>query len=366
MTTIAGSGIGLNLSARGVAGAGMVNLAAGQVQIIPAGNWIAAPGPYTFVQVLDPITGVWRNAVQTPNAVVNIDSDGVNYRLANQTGCVVGVITTTNGTSYVAPTTSSNTSLSITASTGGATFSPVVGGAIAATGTFANVGTGYTKAPFVVIPPPPKGGIPATAHVTISGSTGSTLVIDNQGGGYTSAPTATIVNDPRDTSGTGMTITLTLNTLTTAIAGVLVTDHGVPIGTAPTLSSANSGTGTSWAGSAIMCLAITSFTVASAGSVFSTNANGAIQIAGQLVTSAAGTIANTAYCGNGIFTPRGGVILLAGGTSLSSASSAIVDAGLSQSTAVMGVFSSNTIPSSAGALTCTMGGVADVSYLFPC
>lgn len=365
MTTFAATGQGLNLGSRGRNGV-TVPLQAGQTQLIPAGNWLLAPGPYTFIQALDPITGVWRNAVQTPNAVVNMDSDGVNYRFANQTGCVVGVLTTTNGTGYVAPTTSSNTSLSISASAGGATFSPVVGGAIASTGTFANVGTGYTKAPIVQISAPPAGGIPATAHVTISSSTGSTLVIDNQGGGYTTAPTVTIINDPRDTTGTNMQVTVTLNTLTTAIAGVLVTDHGTPVSTVPTLSSANSGAGTSWAGTAIMCWGVTAYTLTSGGSVYSTTANAAYQVGGQLLIAAAGTIANTTYCGNGIFTPRPAVMQFAGGTSLSTANSAIVDAGLFQALPYMAMQSWNTIPSAVGILAVTPGGVADVSYMYPC
>ncbi len=341
-----------------------VTLQAGATRTIPAGNFVAVPGPYTFVQVLDPITGVWRNMNQVGNTPQFIESDGVNFRLANQTGCCVGAVVNVGGTSYVGGA----TGVTVSAATGGAVFAPVVGGAIATTGTFASVGTGYVYPPLIEFSPPPAGGVPATGHITISSSTGSSIVIDNQGAGYTGALSAsqiTITNDPRDTTGTGMTVTswTIASTAAGAITACLVTNHGVAIGTVPTLSTGSSGSGTSATLTAIMCLAITAGTIATVGSGYGTATSLALTNGGFF---ASGTTAWTnPAVEKSIFQPRAAYLTLTAGTSLTTVGT-IMDGGLHQGLPTVLALNSQAVVTAAGAVTITAGGVTDTSFLLPC
>ena len=337
-----------------------VTLTPGMTRIIPAGNFMVAPGPYTFVQALDPITGIWRNMATVPQVPTFVESDGVNFRLANQTGCCVGALVTVAGTGYVGGA----TGVTVSASTGAAVFAPVVGGAIAATGTFTSVGTGYTYAPSVDFTPPPAGGVPATGHVTISSSTGSTLVIDNQGAGYTTVPTATITNDPRDATGNGMTIGgfTIASTAAGAITACLVTNHGVAVATVPSLSTGNSGAGTSATLTAIMCFAVTAGTVATVGSVYGTAASLALSNGGL-------TVGTTSQWTNPatdtkLFQPRPAYMILTAGTSLSTVSS-IIDGGLHLGLPTVLVLNSQSVITAGGAVTVTAGGVTDTSFIIP-
>src|SRR5262249_7536234 len=149
-------------------------------------------------------------------------SDGNNLRLANLTGCVVGVNLTTAGSSYTtAPT--------ISVSAGGAKFQAIVGGAVATSVTVTNAGTNYTYPPIVVFTAPGNPGIQATGHATLSGATVGSIVVDNQGAGYTSPPTITLLNDPREglngtTIGVNAAAVATL-TGSGTVTGVLVLDH---------------------------------------------------------------------------------------------------------------------------------------------
>lgn len=337
-----------------------ITLAGSQTRTVPAGSFLAVPGPYTFVQVKDPITGIWRNMNQIGNTPQFIESDGVNFRLANQTGCVVGAIVNVGGTGY----TGGSTGVTVTASTGAATFAPVVGGAIATTGTFANVGTGYTFPPILDIAPPPAGGVPATGHITVASGTASAIVIDNQGAGYTSAPVFTITTDPRDTTGTGATITswTIASTAAGSITACLVTNHGTVISTVPTLSTGNSGAGTSGALTAIMCLAVTGGTVATVGTGYGTAISLAMSNGGLNV---AGTTAWTNPATEGkIFQPRQAILTLTAGTSLSTVAS-VVDSGLHLALPTVLVLNSQAVIAGAGAVTVTAGAVTDTSYLIP-
>ncbi len=173
-----------------------VFLSAGQCYLIPPGNWYVQIGFYGCLQQLDVVTGIWQAVGDDTRSTKYVNSDGVNWRVANQTGCVVGAVITNAGTGYTsAPT--------IAASAGSAVFSAIVGGAINTTVTVTAGGTLYVYPPRVVFGAPPAGGIQATGTCTISAGAVATVVVTNQGAGYASAPPIYFVNDSRDTTGSG-------------------------------------------------------------------------------------------------------------------------------------------------------------------
>ena len=82
-----------------------VTLPAGATYTLsPAGWYAVRTGLYTTIQQYDPYTGSWVRigGGVVAGGVEYIFSDGVNYRLANQTGCVVGALLTTAGSGYTA------------------------------------------------------------------------------------------------------------------------------------------------------------------------------------------------------------------------------------------------------------------------
>ena len=116
-------GQGVVPSARGQATT-VLSLSAGQVSVIPAGSWGVGTGLYSSLQEFDPVTGIWRNIGNDAGTTFRwINSDGVNFRVANQTGCVVGVLVTTAGAGYTsAPVVTDSASNSVlTASTAAVT-----------------------------------------------------------------------------------------------------------------------------------------------------------------------------------------------------------------------------------------------------
>jgi len=268
ITPMRGAGVGLPFSPglvtpyTGPVFGNEVWLPAGTTYYIPAGQWLITPGPYTFIQFLDPITGIWRNFPNAGNTPTTISSDGVNFRLANMTGFAIGAVVTNSGSSYTsAPT--------VTASSGGSTWKAIVGGAISTTITTVTAGAGYNYIPVVVVSPPPVGGVQATITATISSGVPTLTVVD-QGAGYTIAPTITLIPDQREsTQGTpGPTTAGSYTTALVAsgsaggaqtISAVLCTQPGTTAlaGTAiPTLTFSGGG-GSSAAATIVMCMSIT-------------------------------------------------------------------------------------------------------------
>jgi hypothetical protein len=254
------SGPGINPNLRGL-NSNVISLNASETWLIqPAGWYMIRPGRYTTIQTKDPITNVWRNIGDSTTSAVaqRTYSDGVNFRLANQTGCAIGALITNAGSAYTsAPT--------VTASAGSSVWSAIVGGAISTTVTVTNVGASYTYPPAVVISPPPPGGIQATAVTTLSGTGIGTITVVDQGAGYIAVPTVTFVNDPREglnnvSVGYGGAAVASLTGAGT-ITGLLCLDHGTGAQTAvPTLSFTGGG-GSSAAATVIMCWSITSYVV---------------------------------------------------------------------------------------------------------
>ncbi len=269
-------GFGNPLTLKGVP-TNLYTLPAGQVMTLGPPNFIAGEigirtGPYSTVQVQDPITGIWKRigGGVMAGGYEYIFSDGQNYRVANQSGCAVGALLTNHGSSYTsAPV--------VTASAGSSVWKAWVGGAVSTTVTVSNAGTNYTYPPQVIFSAPPYylagGGIQATGYCTLSGSTVSTVTVTNQGAGYPVAPTITFVNDPREglngvTAGYGAAAVATLTGANT-ITGLVCLDHGTPLTAVPTLSFAGGG-GSSAAATAIMNWGITAFTP-TAGTGFGTS-----------------------------------------------------------------------------------------------
>ncbi len=128
---IAGAGIPLGLRGKNT---NALSLQAGMSFIIPAGRYLVGLGLYTSLQFLDPVTNIWRNngAVGPGGGPpVIVESDGANWRLANTTGCAVGAtITTANATGCTTGIGTTAVGTTVTPSTGGSVWVPIVGGAL--------------------------------------------------------------------------------------------------------------------------------------------------------------------------------------------------------------------------------------------
>lgn len=267
--TILFGGTGVQPTLRGQP-TNVISLNGGSTQLIPPGAWQITTGLYSEVQELDAITGYWRaiGSGYAGGSTKFVNSDGNNWRIANQSGCVVGGNVTTAGAGYTtAPT--------VTASQGGAKITAIIGGAVNTTVTVTNAGTNYTYPPIIRFDAPNVSGgtgfgVQATGHATLTGSTLGSIVVDDQGAGYTSPPNVYVTNDPREglngtTVGSGATATCTL-TGSGTVTALVVTDFGSSYTSTaiPTLSF--SGTSTSGAAAtAIMNWSILSYSTTSVG-----------------------------------------------------------------------------------------------------
>lgn len=255
-------GTGVPPGLRGLA-TNTYSLPPGTAWTIPSGTWNLRLGKYSSYQEMDSVSLTWLSpggsiGFGTEGRHYYCNSDGVNFRIANQTGCIVGAVVTNGGSGYVSDPV-------ITPSAGGAMFNTIVGGAVNTSVTITNGGFNYLYPPTVLFSAPPVGGFGATGFATLSGSSVSGITVENQGAGYTSAPTVVLLNDPRDATGTGA---LAVATLTGAgqVTGVVVTDFGNPTPgtTVPTLNFSGGG-GTGAAAFAVMCWCLNSFTISNGG-----------------------------------------------------------------------------------------------------
>lgn len=259
MTIIYGA-LGVSPTFRGQPG-NTVNLQGGDTFLIPAGTWDIQMGLYSVIQQYDPLTTIWRNIGGSASDFKYVNSDGVNFRVANLTGCVVGAQVTNKGSAYLAPPT-------VTDNGGGGTGYLAILGPVVSTVTVLNGGTGYVYPPIVQISAPPSPGVQATGYATISAGVVTAVTITDEGGNYVSAPSVTLSNDPRDTTGSGATAVANL-TGSGTIAAIVVTNPGSPITSTtvvPTVTITAVNGGASGAAVALMCSTITAYTVTSAGS----------------------------------------------------------------------------------------------------
>ncbi len=244
-------------------GGNKVSLAAGESIQVPAGDWFIDLGKYSILEVQDPVgiaaisqtSGSWM-PIRTQRGSFVLRTDGVNYRISNLTGCVVGAIVTQKGKSYV------QASTTITPSTGNSTWQPVVGGAIQSI-SLTGLGANYGQAPVVYIPAPPAPGIQATAIATISAGALTGITVVNQGAGYTTVPAITILPNPFDlnTPTTAATAAAALSS-PTILTGAILTNSGAPVATTMTLTVAggnSSGTLTPVFLTTVSALSLTAF-----------------------------------------------------------------------------------------------------------
>lgn len=327
----------------------------GEAKLIPAGTWVGKLGPYTNYQVYDTICQIWRN-VGDGGITTRIESDGVNHRLCNQTGCAVGAVITNAGTGYTsAPT--------VTASSGASVWQPIVGGAVNTSVTVTNGGSNYVYPPEVAFAAPPAPGIPATGYCTLSGGAVSTITVTNQGAGYTNAPAVSLINDPRDSTGSNGQATTVLTGAGT-ITGLLATDHGSPLTAVPTLAFSGGG-GSAAAATAVMCWSITA--LAFSGGAGYTVGAGAFEMSYVPMLTVATPIYTNPDTQLRLVRMRQAIIYVP--TTATGAPTAtgevIIDGGIYQNVPTALIVQNSGLYPTATTVTLSMGGLNDFSLLLP-
>lgn len=357
--------------------------------LIPPGQWLVNIGPYSTLQFLDPVTGLWRGVAQAfQNNVTCIASDGQNYRIANLSGGAIGACVTNAGSAYTsAPT--------VTASAGGSLWRAVVGGLVNATFTLPSAkGSNYTYAPTIVVQAPPAGGVPCTATCTISAGAINAVTIVDQGAGYTTAPAFYFITDPRDPNNpiTFPATTSPITPIGTAsqagtyqvgvlpatatltgsgtIGAVVCTDPGLVRTALPTLSFAGGG-GASAAATVLMNWAVTGFTVTGGGTGYGNAQPFAVRTIEYQNTSATAANTNPAIEKSLTF---GRMALLNGtstaGGAITATASVLVDGGIGFQkipTMVVDFGGTGAIapPTVIAVATATVGGQNDYFILMP-
>src|SRR5215472_16172923 len=222
-------------------GANVIDLAPATQIPIPRGTWMISIGRVSLLQFLDPVTGIWRIHPWTYSNrghVLQVDSDGFNFRIANLTGCPVSGVVNTAGSGYPSSTT-------VTASAGGSLWQPIVGGAVSIS-SITKAGSGYGVPPIVFIPAPPTPGVQATADALIQTGTVASITMRDWGAGYTVAPTITLLPNPTDPNllaGSTIVQATALATLqgSGSITACLCTNPGQSVSAVPTLTVAGTG-----------------------------------------------------------------------------------------------------------------------------
>ena len=347
-----------------------INLPAGAVYTIPSGQYSAHLGPYTAIQQYDGVSQIWRFVeASTQSAPVLISSDGFNVRLINMTSTVVGTVITTAGSGYTNGIYPAGTGLGTAASpsctftAGGgtvlATGNVIVGGAINTTVTITTAGSNYTKAPILLISPPPAGGVQATATCTISAGVINAVTVTNQGAGYTAAPTITVVNANGDTTGTGAVLTVNSTLVGSGtVTAITIANNGAGMTSVPTISFSPAST---TAATAVMCLGM--LTSATTGGTGYTNAATAPFVATSNVTAGSSVLTNPAIS-TGVFVPRPATGYVTCSSTTAWAAT-LTDNGLFQvASAYTGVVpTSAAFGTTTGTVANTFGGVSDTVYL---
>jgi hypothetical protein len=330
----------------------------GQVDLINPGAWMVRCGRYTAVQEYDPVTTTWRTiGGDWPTASpLNVYSDGVNMRMANQTGCAVGALITAAGTGFTsAPV--------VTASAGASVWLAIVGGAVGTAITVTNGGQGYVYPPVIEFSVPPTPGIQATGFATISAGAVTSITVTDQGAGYTQAPTITITNDGRDGVGANGQASCVLTGAQT-ITGLLCTDHGNPLTAVPTLTATGGG-GTGFAATPIMCWALLGVSFATTGSGFSA-VQGAVELSalGGFPTTTAAYINPTTQAL--LVRPRKASILatITAGA-ISNSAQTVLDGGIYSGTPSVILYgTANSSVNPPGTPTPSMGGAVDQVHFY--
>lgn len=355
-----------------------VALAPGEIFLLPAGNWLVSLGGYMVLQYKDPVTSGWVNGAGAAfTRTQYVTADGYNVRIANLTGCVVGANIVNAGSGYV----QASTSITAIGGFNGAvpTFLPIVGGALAQSGSFTlsptTSGAGYGVAPQIVIPPPPPasnnpngvGGMSASAYAVIASGTISAISITNQGAGYPVAPPVAVVPSPFDPNlSVGITAaTISLSLVGTgSICGVICTNNGSPLpsGGLNSVTLALAGAGSSGSLSAIIMQTIVSGSVSGPGVGYGTAEFGVTTIGG---VPAASAIAVSPAGLRLSWLPRPAQIgITSANTSVSAGSPAVVyDGGLflGTPTIMVGAPAGAAAPSTIATIAVAMGSRPDIA-----
>lgn len=334
-----------------------------QVFIVPSGTWYIGH-KYARIQEYDPVSGIWRN-IGDDGPWGYVRSDGVNVRLANQTGCAIGALITNVGSGYTSNPT-------VTASAGSSIWLPIIGGAINTSVTVVAGGSGYTYAPIVQFSQPPYPGIPATGYCTLSSGAVSTVTVVDQGAGYTQAPTVTFINDPREgvngvSVGSGAAATSTTTGAGT-LTGLLTLDHGTALTSLPTLTFSGGG-GSSAAATVLMDWSITGGAVTTAGAGYSAGAGFVDVWAVNRLTTGSAAITNPTFMAN-LLRQRQAQILYptSGAGALTATGLQVADGGHYTFAPAAGdiiVAGGTAIITTATLVTLAVGGNADVVEMLP-
>jgi hypothetical protein len=343
-----------------------LTLAPGDALTIPAqsNQYLIDLVQICTLEGLDPVTGAWRampDCASRPS-MIHMQSNGVDKRIANRTGCPIAAIVQNGGSGFTQAT------ATLTANVGGSTWVPVIGGSLTVT-SVTNVGANYLVPPLVLIPCPTPagtngsvGGIPATAYATVANGTVSAVSMDNFGAGYFFAPTAVLVPSPFDPNfGTisNATVTLGINAATTgAVTGAICTNFGAPLATisALTLTAAGGlGTGATVTPQVLQTIVSASVVAGGAGFGTATASAGVFAVGGGATGVAAAGLSNPAIDFSGFkpSTVTATGVTNAGGTVTSVTFQG--GGGLFLSSPGAAVISGGTIPTALTSITFTMG-----------
>lgn len=331
----------------------VLTLAAGQCYMPPSGWYWFRGSNNSSIQRYDPVVQLWRSTGHDTNLERMFYFDGITTRIANPTGCAVAASVTTAGSGYTTPP-------SVTPSAGGSTWQAIVGGAISTLGVIVAGGSGYQYPPMLWIEQPPQTGVQATGTVTIANGTISAISIVDQGAGYIYAPNVALISDPRDTTGYGGNVQVTLTGAGTVTA-VVCTNHGNPItsGTVPTLAF---GSGSA-AATVVMDWTISSVSVTTAGAGY-TSAAGNVSAtgAGGYVTAAPSYLGNATAVNSMRWWP--GTIAVTTSAAGGLGTPTIIDGGRYQGIPTPAIVSAQS-PSTVGVLAFSMGGANATVFLVP-
>ena len=344
-------------------GANRITLPSGATYLLgpSPGVYSVAYGNYISVQQRDPITGIWSRIGGGQGHQAGVDliySDGVNYRLANQTGCAVGALLTTAGSGYTsAPT--------VTASAGASIWKAIVGGAVSTSVTVTNAGLNYTYPPTVIFDSPGPGGVQATGFCTLSSNTVSSVTVTDQGAGYAQPPQITFVNDPRElatptlSDGYGAAAVCSL-TGSQTVTAVLCLDHGTGGLTALPTFTFTGGGGSSAAATVIMCWTITAYAVTSGGTGWTT---APFITATDAFPTTSAAYANPQIHKNLVATSRAEIIGAVSAGAITATGQIVNDGGIYTSVPQIIVDNSGILITATAALTATMGGATATAYV---
>lgn len=358
------SGPGLSGAVGGV-NSNVVALASGQQWTVgpTAGFYQIVLSKYHILQQYDPVAGFWRGTGSngTGGEAQTLYSDGVSYRIANNTGSAVGALLTNAGSGYTsAPT--------VTPSAGNSVWRAIVGGAVSTSVTILNGGLSYAYAPNVWIAPPPPGGIQATATCTISNGIVNSVTIVDQGAGYVTPPQIVFINDPRElanpllSDGYNASAALSLTGAGT-VTGLVCTDNGQGnLATLPTLAFSGGG-GSSAAATVIMNWTIASFAISTAGAGLAGTFAQITALDAFPTTAPAYT--NPTTQSNLVYTRPATIKAAISAGALTLTGSSVSDGGAYTSSPVPLVLASASVVTTAPVVTFTMGGATGVSYVTP-